>query len=307
MATRRDEGSELRERPLGKKPAADLNGNASNSDSFPLVVVRATDGWVVLIDTNLDDSFEDETPLHDYRQGRETLALGTRPITIAANFSEAADQPVLDLVFDTSAHGTFVAGVAAGHRLYNLQGFNGAGLYTSNAANLDDGIDSVTAAVRGTWASLWNDRAFEERDYYRIDHRATKMGVLSHPSVQDEQANGVAITRNPFREGSRAYFVNAQLGNVSVVFSEAVPEQFLYYAFNPPEVEYLSHSSLTFGAPVLDPEQIAELIAALQKIHVHFYQYFGVGIPQSQYAMDVEWKFGADGGLIIKQARPYLR
>ena len=116
---------ELRERPLGKKPAADLNGNGSNADRFPLVVVRASDGWVVLIDTNLDDSFEDETPLHDYRQGRETIALGTRPITIAANFSESGTQPVLDLVFDTSAHGTFVAGVAAGHRLYNLQGFNG--------------------------------------------------------------------------------------------------------------------------------------------------------------------------------------
>ncbi len=118
-------GGELRERPLGKKPAADLNGNGTNDDAFPVVVVRASDGWVVLMDTNLDGSFEDETPLHDYRQGRETLALGTRPITLAANFSESGDQPVLDLVFDTSAHGTFVAGVAAGHRLYNQQGFNG--------------------------------------------------------------------------------------------------------------------------------------------------------------------------------------
>lgn len=189
----------------------------------------------------------------------------------------------------------------------DLQGFNGAGLYTSHAGSLDDGIDDVTEAVRATWSSLWNDRAFEERDYYRIDHRATKMGVLSHASFQDEQANGVAITRNPFRENSRAYFVNAQLGDVSVVFSEAVPEQFLYYTFDPPEVEYLSHSSLTFGAPVLSGEQIAELIAALQKIHVHFYQYFGVGLPQSAYGMDVEWKFDADGLLFIKQARPYMR
>jgi hypothetical protein len=189
----------------------------------------------------------------------------------------------------------------------DLQGFNGAGLYASHAGSLDEGIDDVTGAVRATWASLWNDRAFEERDYYRIDHRATKMGVLCHHSFQDEIANGVAITRNPFREGSRAYFVNAQLGDVSVVFSEAVPEQFLYYGFDPPEIEYLSHSSLTFGARVLSAEEITELVAALQRIHVHFYQYFGVGLPQSQYGMDVEWKFDADGALFIKQARPYMR
>src|SRR5439155_11498840 len=37
-------------------------------------------------------SFEDEMPLHDYRQGRETIALGRRPLTIAANFTDGAGQ-----------------------------------------------------------------------------------------------------------------------------------------------------------------------------------------------------------------------
>src|SRR5437762_13357801 len=67
-------------------------------------------------------------PLHDYRQGHETIALGTKPLTIVANFRETAppdSAPILDLFFDTSGHGTHVAGIAAGYNLFDVAGFNG--------------------------------------------------------------------------------------------------------------------------------------------------------------------------------------
>ncbi|HEY6157489.1 MAG TPA: S8 family serine peptidase, partial [Gemmatimonadales bacterium] len=142
----------LRELPLGKPPAADLNGNGVNTDTFPVIVVKASDGWVAFIDSNLNGSFEDEMPLHDYREGHETIALGSKPITLAANFSEADGAPLLDLFFDNGGHGTHVAGIAAGHSLFNVSGFDGVapgaqlvGLKIANAAR---GGISVTGSMQ---------------------------------------------------------------------------------------------------------------------------------------------------------------
>ena len=36
--------------------------------------------------------------------------------------------------------------------------------------------------------ALWNFRAFEEREFYRIDHLATAMGVLVHPNFRTTSA-----------------------------------------------------------------------------------------------------------------------
>ena len=156
----------LRELPLGKLPASDLNGDGNNTDIFPVIVVKATDGWVAFIDTNLNGSFEDEMPLHDYRQGRETIALGTKPITLAANFAEANGVPALDVVFDNGGHGTHVAGIAAGHSLFGVPGFDGVapgaqlmGLKIANAAR---GGISVTGSMER--AMEYAARYAEQRD-----------------------------------------------------------------------------------------------------------------------------------------------
>src|SRR5437870_8367975 len=91
-------------------------------------------------------------PLHDYRQGRETVALGTKPITLAANFGEVSGVPTLAFVFDNNAHGTHVAGIAAGHNLFNVAGFDGvapgAQLLGLKIANDARGGISMTGSIQ---------------------------------------------------------------------------------------------------------------------------------------------------------------
>jgi tripeptidyl-peptidase II len=147
----------LAELPLGKPPAADVNGNGRVGDTLALLVTRASDGWVVFADTDGDRTLADERPVRDYRVARETFgwATGNRaaPITMAVNLTDGAAgaPPVLDLVFDNSGHGTHVAGIAAGHDLYRVGGFDGvapgAELLGLKIANDAKGGISVTGSM----------------------------------------------------------------------------------------------------------------------------------------------------------------
>jgi phosphoenolpyruvate synthase/pyruvate phosphate dikinase len=113
-------------------------------------------------------------------------------------------------------------------------GFNGAGLYDSTSVCAADATDaddtgpsrcdpdqpSERGFCRGltrVWSSLWNQKAFEERDWYGIDHLAVAMGILVDTRTKGELANIVAFTGNPLLRGDRRYLVNAQLGELDVV------------------------------------------------------------------------------------------
>jgi hypothetical protein len=188
----------------------------------------------------------------------------------------------------------------------DLADFSGAGLYTSASGQPGEGAESLAAALKTVWASTWNYEAFVERDFYRVDHRAVRMGVLVHPTFVGEQANGVAITINEFTPLRPAFYINSQVGDVSVTNPEggATPEQILYYTwYEVPEVEVITRSSLVTGAVLADAE--LEILADhLTRVHDHFRQRTAGG---PDFAMDVEFKMMPGRKLVLKQARPLKR
>lgn len=195
----------------------------------------------------------------------------------------------------------------------DLGNFTGAGLYTSMSGNPLDPAEPVDLAMKTVWASVWNSRAYEERDWYGIDHRAVGMALLVHRSFPEEEANGVAITGNIFDTTGLepAFYVNVQYGDYSVVLPDPniTTDQFLYYYDLPGQpIVYLGHSNLIPpDQTVLTATEIYELGTALAAIRAFFLPVYGT--EGGFYAMDTEFKFEAPAGgtptLYMKQARPY--
>lgn len=196
----------------------------------------------------------------------------------------------------------------------DLDGFTGAGLYTSATGDPYDPDKPVDVAVKTVWASVWRFKAFEEREYRGISHHNVGMALLVSPSFPSELSNGVAVTANYFSpDGSEPGFVvNVQKGDISIVLPPAgvTSDYFVYYWYYPGQpATYLSHSNL-IGADqtVLTRAQAYRLGQVLDAIHAHFapvYQH-----PSQFYGMDVEFKFDQPDGqeepdVMIKQARPH--
>ena len=197
----------------------------------------------------------------------------------------------------------------------DLEGFTGAGLYTSESATPGSTDEPVADAVRKVWSSVWYFRAFEEREYRSIDHEAVGMSLLVHRSFPDEEANGVALTANIFDQTGvePGFYVNVQEGEASVVKPDpgVTSDQFVYHFDFPGQpVVYLAHSSLVpAGETVLSHRELYELGQALKDIHTKFASIYPPN-ADGWYAMDVEFKFDDIGELPepvlwVKQARPH--
>lgn len=112
----------------------DLNGNGTTDDEFPVLVTalegEANDYALCYVDTDIDRSFADEKPLKNYKLAYDTFTFWRekpekqiRPMTFAVNIFLRQRKVVFH--FDNGAHGTHVAGIAAGYRINDQPDFHG--------------------------------------------------------------------------------------------------------------------------------------------------------------------------------------
>lgn len=257
-----------------------------------------------------DSAFVNDPGVRDQKLAEFRAAMMAAPVdaslqeALKAKF--AKDYPGQPMRFRTSTNSE------------DLDGFPCAGCYESHTGRPSDWTD-VLDAIRETWASIWLFRTFEERTYYGVDHVNVGMALLVHHSFPDEEANGVAVTANPFDASGLepGFYVNVQAGGDAEVVHPPpgiTSDQFLYFFDSPNQpITFISHSNLVpAGTTVLTKAQTFELGRALSAIHDRFSPAYGPAAGnRGFYAMDVEFKFDDDDApgeppkLAVKQARPY--
>ncbi len=194
----------------------------------------------------------------------------------------------------------------------DLPGFNGAGLY--DTVPFVQGRENLEKAVKQVWASVWNQRAFEERDYFGIDHRAVKGAVLVQKAV-NATAAGVLVTSNIYdKRDSDVYTINAKSGlGIRVVEGKKMPEQILFDVKHG-SMKVLSRSdedTMLVAAegggvkevpnpaknePVLTHARAEKLSQVARRLTEVF---------PKENPLDIEWLFVGDD-LQIVQSRPFM-
>jgi phosphoenolpyruvate synthase/pyruvate phosphate dikinase len=192
----------------------------------------------------------------------------------------------------------------------DLPGFNGAGLYDSKEHARSKGPLSRT--VKEVAASLWGFRAFEEREFYKVDHFQVAMASPLSRFESGGRASGVAYTKNIYDPNWPGFYINAQAGKSETVTSPdegAVPDELLVSRIGPNgeyETQYIRHSNqVADDKTVLTRAQLAELVKAMERIHAHFGKLYD-RTQDPSFAMDVEFMVNKEGRVLILQARPVV-
>ncbi len=206
--------------------------------------------------------------------------------------------------------------------------FSGAGLYSSTSVCAADSLDgdmdgpslcdaekdeerTIERGLTRVWASLYNYKAWEEREWYQVPHDQAAMAILVSKAFSGEIANGVAFTGNPSRSDDDRFLLNAQAGDVPVVGCDPllVPERDLlaFSAAGVLEEIHRDRSSVLAepGTYVLDDARLADLGALLFDINRNYPLDTG-SYRRDQVLLDLEFKIDREGVLKIKQIRPFL-
>jgi hypothetical protein len=159
----------------------------------------------------------------------------------------------------------------------DMEGFNGAGLYNSAGVSLyrrtndkdekwdldrpndweriRDRDSGLRNRIRLVYSSVWNDRAYEEREWFRMNgdfHLDVKVGIAVHMAFSQwtlegdpgEQGNGVAVSRNIYNPDSESpkFYFNTQHYDLAVTNPPAAEDLEVYG--EDPAVPYVTEELL---------------------------------------------------------------
>jgi len=192
----------------------------------------------------------------------------------------------------------------------DLPGFSGAGLYDSFTHKPKEG--DLGKSIRQVYASMWNFRAFEEREFFRIDHLTAAMGVVLHKNSKGERVNGVLVSKDVLYQaqhrGMQLYYVNAQKGEdlVTNPNEASIPEELLLSPRNAKKDRVLQYSNRTgHEQSLLSAKQRQELRRNMRILTAKFATLYDKE-EDAEFAMEVEFKVDDKGRVLIKQARPWI-
>ena len=262
-----------------------------------------------MTDSGLYDDIKDMLAASDFQTDFDTQESELKKLRKAIKDAETPEWMTTAL---TTMHATYPEGQSLRYRSStnneDLPGFNGAGLYDSKTQHPEETEeDGISKSLKQVFASLWNFRAFTERDFHRIDHLAAKMGVLVHPNYSDELANGVAVSFDTIYGNNEWYYVNTQVGEDLVTNPEAlsVPEAIRLHRSGGSYQVLATSNQVPTGQLLMSNDQLAQLGRHLAVIHDHFEGLYNPA-PGDPFAMEIEFKITSENILAIKQARPWI-
>ena len=286
------------------------------------LVLEGDDDYADVFGTDADATFADTylsshptgTPLGDVLD-----AGGVREFVEDAPIDRTTLQEIVDQLEVAYAGYAVTTGLRfrSSSSVEDVEGFNGAGLYTSYTGFLDadaqpdegDRDNTIERAIRRAWASYWSFEAFEERRAERIDHLSGAMGLTVHARFDDdlERNNGVATftylptgTVGAPQNDDAELEINVQQGAVEVTNPDpdrpALPEVIVVRRVGG-DVTIERRAGSTLVAPdeqVLDDEAVRELFDQIDAVASGWRDRLNAGVEPEQQVqtvvLDVEFK-----------------
>ncbi|MFH0753353.1 MAG: sister chromatid cohesion protein PDS5 [Candidatus Omnitrophota bacterium] len=114
----------------------------------------------------------------------------------------------------------------------DLPSYAGAGLYDSFGAVDPDDFEQLEMYIKKVWASVWNERAYADRERNGIDHKSVHMAVLVHEMVNAAYSY-VVHTVNPLSKNPDEMMIELVQGLGEALVSSSMeyqgaPHRFVY-------------------------------------------------------------------------------